>query len=202
MSPEERARLIENIKIDGRLTSGVLACVNADQSVEMLSGHNRADCSIDAGYPEADVLVITTPLTEERKTAIQLSHNAIVGKDNPSVLAEMYRGLGLDAKMFSGLTDDVLDYQKLSIGGLAAGVQYEELLIAFLPEDRHAFELSLNRVKKSNRLAATHFARFADFDAVFDAVVAVKDKRGGDMNRRLLSDWLWRLARRRRPHLD
>jgi hypothetical protein len=177
MSPEEYARIVENVRTDGRLTSAVLACQNKDGSVEILSGHHRTLAAIDVGLTEVDVIVITTPLSEERKTAIQLSHNSVVGKDNPTTLAELYGSLGLDARMFSGLTDDVLDYDKISIAGFTAGVQYEELLVAFLPEDRQAFEAALQRIKKSGRLASTHLARYADFDALFDAVVATKNKR-------------------------
>jgi hypothetical protein len=177
MSPEEYGRLKQNIATDGCLTSAILVCQNADGSLEILSGHHRCSAAIDAGIFDADVIVITTPIDEERKTAIQLAHNAVAGKDNPTVLAEMYQRLGLDAKMFSGLTDEVLSYDKISIAGLNAGLQYEQLLVAFLPEDRQAFELALRRVRKSNSIVATHFARFQDFDAVFDAVVAVKEKR-------------------------
>lgn len=177
MAPEEYARIVSNVRTDGRLTSAVLACQNADGSVEILSGHHRTLAAIEVGLAEIDAIVITTPLDEERKTAIQLSHNSVVGKDNPAVLAELYRNLGLDAKIFSGLTDQILDFDKISIAGLSAGVQYEEVLIAFLPDDRAAFENSLKRVRKS-RIAAAHVARYTDFDAIFDAVVAVKDKRG------------------------
>jgi hypothetical protein len=178
MSPEEYDRIVANVRTDGCLTSAVLACENQDGSIEILSGHHRTLAAIDVGLTEIDVIVITTPLNEERKTAIQLSHNAVTGKDNPTVLAELYRNLGLNAKMFSGLTDAVLSVDKISIAGFGAGVQYEELLIAFLPDDRKAFELALKRVRKSKQLSSTHLARFSDFDAIFDAVVAVKDKKG------------------------
>jgi ParB-like chromosome segregation protein Spo0J len=104
MSPTEFGRLVENVKTDGRLTSAVLACVTQTGEVEILSGHHRCLAAIEAGLTEIDVLVITTPLSEERKAAIQLSHNAVTGQDNPSALADLYRNLGLDAKMFSGLT--------------------------------------------------------------------------------------------------
>jgi hypothetical protein len=176
MSPEEYGRLKQNIATDGCLTSAVLVCQDAGV-LEILSGHHRRDAAIDVGIFEGEVIVILTPLDEERKTAIQLAHNAVTGKDNPAVLAEMYSRLGLDAKMFSGLTDDILSLDKISIAGLNAGLQYEQLLVAFLPEDRQAFELALRRVRKSNSIVSTHFARFEDFDAVFNAVVAVKEKR-------------------------
>ncbi len=178
MSPGEFQRLVENVKTDGRLTSSVLCCQNADGSIEILSGHHRTLAAIEAGITEIDGIVITTPLDEERKTAIQLSHNAVEGNDNPAVLAAMYSSLGLDAKMFSGLTDDVLTYDKLTVSGFATGIRYEELKVAFLPEDRAAFEAALKRIRKSKAgPVVTHLARFADFERIFDAVVEVKDQK-------------------------
>ena len=175
MSPAEYKRLCDNVRIDGRLTSAVLACQEGD-TIEILSGHHRRLAAIDVGLPEIEVIVITTPLSDERKTAIQLSHNAVIGKDNPSVLAQLYKEIGLDAKMFSGLTDDVLELDKLTLSGFQAGVQYEELRIAFLPEDKQAFEVALKRVRASDK-AATHLARYADFEKIFDAIIKIKDKR-------------------------
>jgi hypothetical protein len=176
MSPGEYQRLVENVRTDGALTSAVLACLDGDE-IEILSGHHRTMAAIEAGLPLIDAIVITTPLSEERKVAIQLAHNAVTGKDNPSVLAELYKSIGLDAKMFSGLTDDVLDFDKLTISGFQAGVKYEELRFAFLPEDRHSFELVVKRIK-GGKVAATHLARYAEFDAFFDAIIRTKAVKG------------------------
>lgn len=178
MSPDEFARLVKNVKTDGRLTSLPLACANDDGSVEILSGHHRTLAAIEAGLEEIDVIVITTPLTEERKAAIQLSHNAVTGQDNPTVLADMYRQLGLDAKMFSGLTDAVLDLDKLTIGGFNAAVLYEELRVAFLPDDRQQFEAAVKKIKSAKTIFSTHVARYEDFDAIFDVLIAIKAERG------------------------
>lgn len=178
MAPPEFKRLVENVKTDGKLTSAVLACQNEDGSLELLSGHHRTAAAIAAEFATIEAIVITTPLNEERKVALQLSHNAVAGQDNPSLLAELYASLSLDAKIFSGLTDEVLDLDKLNLGSLAATtVQYEELRFAFLPEDRERFEEALKTIKESKTIKATHAVRLADFDQVFEAIIAVKDKR-------------------------
>jgi 3-deoxy-D-manno-octulosonate 8-phosphate phosphatase KdsC-like HAD superfamily phosphatase len=178
MSPEEFSRLVENVRIDGKLTSAVLACQEPDGGIEILSGHHRTAAAIEVGIPEIDVIVITSKLSEERKAAIQLSHNAVSGKDDPSILAELYRDLGIDAKMFSGLTDDILDVSKLNISGLNANaLSYDEIRLAFLPEDREKFDAALSRMKTDKKILATHALRFRDFDTVFDAAIAVKEKR-------------------------
>jgi ParB-like chromosome segregation protein Spo0J len=177
MTPAEFKRLCENIRTDGCLTSLPLCCFLDDSctDIEILSGHHRSDAAIHVGLDQIEVILITTPLDEERKTAIQLAHNAVSGQDNPTVLADMYRSLGLDAKMFSGLTDERLSLDKLTISGLTAGVEYEELRIAFLPEDRVRFEAALKRIGKNKAIVSTHAARYTDFDAVFDAILGVKE---------------------------
>lgn len=178
MDPGEFARLVANVRTDGRLTSVLLGCQLEDGNVEMLSGHHRRLAAIEVGLDLVDIIVITTPLDEDRKNAIQLSHNSVTGKDNPTVLADMYRNLGLDAKMFSGLTDEVLDLDKLTISGFSAGVEYEELRFAFLPQDRAAFEAGLNKLKTSKAIVATHLGRYSDFTAIFDALIAIKERKG------------------------
>ena len=135
--PEEFKRLVENVRLDGGLTSAVLTCSLPDGGLEILSGHHRTAAAVEAGIATIEVINISTLLTEERKKAIQLSHNAINGKDNQSILAELYSDLSLDAKIFSGLTDEILNLDKLDIAGLGAGnLETQEIRIAFLPEDR------------------------------------------------------------------
>src|SRR5215472_18033197 len=72
MEPEQFKRLVENVKVDGALTEIVLCCQNEDGSLEILSGHHRQEAAIAAGQATIWAMVITTPLDEERKYAIQL----------------------------------------------------------------------------------------------------------------------------------
>lgn len=175
MQPAQFARLVENFKTDGRMTGVVTVCLDQDGALEILSGHHRVMAAIEAGFETVEAVTITTPLSEERKVAIQLSHNSISGEDNASILAQMYEGLELDAKKFSGLTDDVLGALS-NLTGVSLGTmqtQYEELRISFLPEARAELEAQIDTIKK-NKKTQTWAARFEDFNAVFDAIVRVK----------------------------
>lgn len=182
MEPEQFRRLVENFKIDGKMTGTVTTCWLTDGSdgkMEILSGHHRTEAAIAAGFDEIEVVHITTVLDEERKTAIQLSHNSISGTDNPSILARMYESLDLEAKKFSGLTDDILgDLDKIQVSALAAAnVNYEQLQILFLPEDLEAFDKRVQEfVARKSKAAKVWAARHADFDRIFDVVVRVKHK--------------------------
>lgn len=48
-------------------------------------------------------------MSEEHRIAIQLSHNAIVGQDDPDILKKLYdKILDIDLKEYSGLDDKTL----------------------------------------------------------------------------------------------
>lgn len=178
MPPAMFKRLVENVKIDGRLTTTVLCCQDKDGSLEILSGHHRTAAAIEAGLPLVDTLVITTPLSEKRKVAIQLSHNSINGEDDQSLLAQLYASLDIDSKKFSGLDDSVLSGDKgpgaAALGG--ANIKYDELLFSFLPEDRVQFEVELEALAKRAKRFRIHAAPQSGFDGFFDAIVRTKQQ--------------------------
>lgn len=176
MPPTMFKRLVENVRIDGRLTSVVLACQAKDGTLELLSGHHRTAAAVEVGLPLIDVMVITTPLTEKRKVAIQLSHNSINGDDDASLLADLYSALDIDAKKFSGLDDSILDIGKGPNAGALGGanIKYDELLFSFLPEDRKQFEIELEAVAKRAKKLRVHLAPHAVFDEFFDAIIRTK----------------------------
>lgn len=175
MEPAQFRRLVENVKTDGKLTSTVLAYQLEDGSLEILSGHHRTEAAIAAGLNEVDVEVITTPLSEERKYAIQLSHNAISGQDNPSILAKMWEQLDLDSKKYSGLTDDdILNFQDIKIDGIgAASLRYQEVSLMFLPPDKAELDRALERLK-GRKPPTIHAAHIEAFDVFFEAIVKTK----------------------------
>jgi hypothetical protein len=122
---------------------------------------------------------ILTPLTEERQIAIALSHNAIAGQDDKTILLELFSKItDLDTKAYSGLTDDDLkDFEPLDLSGLStAGVQYEEVSLLFLPEDADTFTKATQHIAKSSKASAMA-GTYGDFNDFFDALVAVKDIR-------------------------
>jgi len=176
MEPGQFLRLVENFKTDGRMTGAVTVCQTDDGAMEILSGHHRTEAAIAAGFEEIEVVCITTPLSEQRKVAIQLSHNAISGQDNLNVLATMYEGLDLTSKKFSGLTDSVLEsLGKLPTVAITSLVtDYQEILLAFLPEDKARLDAQIERLKSGSQKRPKLAARLADFDQTFETIVRVK----------------------------
>ena len=173
MTPQEFALLVENIKGDGKLLGTPVVYRG-----EVLSGNHRVRAAIKAGIYEADVLEIVTELSEERKLAIQLSQNAIAGKDDPNILAQLYTSMkSLEFKKYSGLTDDAFKCtdEKLASLGISHP-KYEELTIVFLPEEKAAFLDLVTRIENSKKAHAL-VGELATFNALFDAIVRVKQDK-------------------------
>lgn len=176
MEADQMQRLVENVRADGGLTSAILAYTRPDGEIEVLSGHHRTKAAVLAEIPTIPVIVITSELSEEQKTAIQLSHNAIVGKDDKNTLAELYASMDLTWKQYSGLTDDVVyDFDGIDLAGIGGGsVRYEELVMSFLPQDKAVIDEALKLFEKERANRHAVLAPFDLYDKTFDAIVASK----------------------------
>lgn len=102
-------QLRDNIAADKRLSSVPLCYRHEDGRLEVLSGNHRVQASIEAGIPHILVLVITEALDKSRRIAIQLSHNALVGEDDQSILANLWAQIeSVQDKLYSGLDSESL----------------------------------------------------------------------------------------------
>lgn len=102
-------QLRDNIAADKRLSSVPLCYRHEDSRLEVLSGNHRVQASIEAGIPHILVLVITEELDKSRRIAIQLSHNALVGEDDQSILANLWAQIeSVQDKLYSGLDSEAL----------------------------------------------------------------------------------------------
>jgi len=170
--------LVANIKRDGCLTSFPLVH-RVDGELRVVSGNHRVPAAMKAGLVEADVIEITSPLTREQFVALQLSHNAIVGKDDPNILKSLYDELDFGWKEYSGLTDDAFKVEDLDTSVLRVEAPfYEELTISFLPGDAAVFNGWLDKIAKSKAAGARLVGDYADFALFFDTLLAVKHTTG------------------------
>jgi hypothetical protein len=142
------------------------------------SGSHRVAAAMKAGLIEHDVIEIISPLTREQFVALQLSHNAIVGDDDPNVLRALYVELGFEWKEYSGLTDDAFNVEDLDMSVLRVEQPfYEELHISFLPADAGVFGDWLDKIGKS-KPSARMVGAYADFSRFFEQFLAVKHATG------------------------
>lgn len=174
-------RLLGNVKRDGNLSSFPFCWRKDDGSFVILSGHHRVDAALQAGVSLILIVYTDKELSRSEQVAIQLSHNAINGLDNPVLLTELWKEItDLNEKVYSGLDDQFIE--KLAPPQFVkiqdADLQFRDLVFAFVqPEiDRVADVLKVleNKAKRS----PVFVGRYEDFDAFFDALLKFKEVAG------------------------
>ncbi len=148
MEDREFKQLVANIKRDGKLTSVPFCYINENDEIEVLSGNHRVMASIDAGINEIEVMLCKEKLTKQRALSIQLSHNSLVGKDDESILEDLYKQINnLEEKEYSGLFDEFNNFCKqfekdFKIPSLA----YQSLNLLFLPNEIKEAKKIINQI--------------------------------------------------------
>ena len=171
MKHEEYVRLVANIKRDGKLTSAPFACLDNDAYL-VLSGNHRTKAAIEAGLELIPCIVTDDNLTQDQRLAIQLSHNAIVGQDDPFILKQLYEKiLDVDMKEYSGLDDKTLDLlDKFSASGMSeANLKFQTLSMVFLPDELEEAKSIIGQAIEQNKSSdEIWLARFAEYDKWLD----------------------------------
>ena len=172
MRHEEYQRLVANIKRDGQLTSAPFACKEGDGYL-VLSGNHRTQAAIAAGLKTIPCIVTDEELSEDQKIGIQLSHNALVGQDDPYILKELYsKILDLDWKEYSGLDDKTLEMlDKMTSQSLSeANLEFLTLTMMFLPDELEAAKKVIKEAEEAAKHAdATWLAKRSQYDDWLDA---------------------------------
>lgn len=181
MTHEMFANLVKNISKDGGLTSVPFCLKRKDGTYLVLSGNHRVAAAIEAGIKEILVLYTDREMSRAEQVSIQLSHNAIEGKDDLNILKSLWDEIdNVALKYYSGLDDKLLDeMDKLSQKSLAeVDLDFKSLTFLFLPEEIErldaVFEKALNGVSSEN----IRIARLNSFCKVIDATSKTKSAYG------------------------
>lgn len=188
MRHEQYKRLVDNVKRDGRLTSTPLLAVKDwhDDSVpmpegpdgepvyEVLSGNHRVMAAVDAGLTEIDCMAIQGPLAKDKRIAIQLSHNAIAGEDDPAILKKLFEEIGnVDERLYAGLDDQTLQLlDKVNLESLSeANLKFHIVTLMFLPEEAVEIKATLEealRLVKADEAWAAGLRQYEPFMTALD----------------------------------
>jgi hypothetical protein len=177
MSMEKFTRLTENIKKDQRLESLPLTYnpdpANVETYFELVSGHHRMRAARKAGLQEVYVLNEERERSRSEIVAKQLAHNALNGRDDEHMLAELYKAIeDVEAKIASGVTDADLKLTEstVAVDDVFFDLSYEQLNILFLPRDFQRFEQVLAKLEDGARVYLADKADFERFKAEAHAV--------------------------------
>ncbi|NLU77738.1 ParB N-terminal domain-containing protein [Micromonospora sp. HNM0581] len=174
MRKETYDRLVANVRRDGALTSTPLVWNDqAGGRMVVLSGNHRIMAARDVGLELVDVIVVDQPLTRARQVALQLSHNAIEGEDDPATLKQLYEELDdVDWRAYSGLDDKQLDLlAQVNLEGLSeAALDFATVQLVFLPHELEAARTSLDEARKLVQADARWLAGYGDYETTLDAL--------------------------------
>lgn len=176
--PNEMFRnLVDNVKRDGALTSVPLCLKTKEGKYRVLSGNHRAMAAKEAGLKTVIVLYTDEEMSRSEQVAIQLSHNAINGKDDPVILKSLWDEIeDLSQKYYSGLDDKVMDeLQKVELPSLSeVGLDFASMSFVFIPEEKAKVDSIMDKIKEFVSASdESHFAKYSDFSRLVDALTKV-----------------------------
>ncbi len=122
MTKEQLERLSNNVKGDGFLSQLPFCIKEESGKFRILSGNHRVKSAIKAGLSRILILFGTPDVFDDQKQlAMQLSHNAISGQDDVSILQELYSSLkDIAMKAYSGIDEKGLfGYKSLDFSGIS-----------------------------------------------------------------------------------
>jgi hypothetical protein len=178
MRHEQFQQLVDNVKRDGRLTSVPLVAMTEEGRYEVLSGNHRTQAAVEVGLTEIDVMAIDEILSPQRRVAIQLSHNAIAGEDDPAILKDLYDQLDeIDWRDYAALDDKTLDLldQVQPASMSEANLEFQTLTIVFLPDELQKLEDTVKDAMALTTADSTWVARYAAHARVLDALAEVSE---------------------------
>lgn len=179
MSGQTFQQLVDNIKRDGGPTSAPFCWCDAQGIYHILSGHHRVDAAAAAGVPLILIMYTDRELSRQEQIAIQLSHNAISGEDEPTILRELWNEiLTIDLKAYSGLDDHVLEtFQPVKIDSLGEkSIAFQEVTLAFFPSEIERFDAVLKQLSASKKVR--YAAQAEQFDRFVDRLMDFKEVAG------------------------
>lgn len=177
-------QLTENIRQDGRLSSMPLCRRFGEEEgkdagkLEVLSGNHRVQASIQAGIPQILVMVIEEDLTRAQQIAIQLSHNSLVGEDDPALLAELWASIeDIEAKLYAGLSSDEVErLEKINLVSFTTPQVFSRsFTFAFVEEEGQRLEKIIESLEELPA-KEIHLAPMHDFDRFYALLEQTKKK--------------------------
>jgi hypothetical protein len=177
MTSEQFSKLVANVARDGALSSLPLCWLSRNR-YHVLSGNHRVQAATEAGLPSILILYTDRKLSKSERLSMQLSHNSIVGQDDPTLLRDLWEEIGdLDAKLYSGLDDKMMEaLDSVTLPPLSsATLEYRQLTFLFLPPEAERLEEVLKKALEIVSARDVRVARHAEWDRLLDALSTVSD---------------------------
>lgn len=178
MTKAQLARLTENIKKDNFLSQIPLAIREESGKYIIISGNHRVKAAIKA---ELEFILIQylnrSEIDHQKELALQLSHNAIAGQDDLTILLEIYNEItSLDLKEFSGIDEQkLLEYEALNLPSInEKDIAFNEIRLFFSGIALARVDKTVESLKKLILDEKRDRIIFSDFYDFIDLMTEVK----------------------------
>lgn len=173
---EKFQRLVDNIRADKVLSQWPFVWRDPDNDdLHVLSGSHRVRAAIAAGLEQIDWTECDEPLSPGRRRAIQVSHNELVGNDDPAILDELLAEIAEpDDRDYSGFDDDVWEDEEVEPYTLPEPDETTTIMLTFLPDDLAKATEVLNELDDLQGNMPRWLAASDQYDAVFDALTVAR----------------------------
>lgn len=181
MPAEIYRRLVANVRQDGCLTSVPLCHVSAEGRLRCVSGNHRVKAAVEVGLATVTVQVITSAITDDQLIAIQLSHNALVGKDNEEILRVLWKEMhNPDTKAYSGLDKAMIEKLELpNVPPIDMGLDFEQVTLLFVGSEKDYVRKVAVELQKRGVLQRENWLEtVAAYDQVASTIRTVCDREG------------------------
>lgn len=169
-------QLVDNIKKDRRLSSVPLCHRLEDGTLEVISGNHRVQAAIEAGIEKIMAIIILEDLTKSDKIAIQLSHNALVGKDDAGILADLWAQIeDIENKLYAGLSSDTVnDLEKIKLVTFTTPQVYtRSVSFIFTDPEKEEIDTVLDLLG-TGRSDTRYLAHLKEFEGFFETIQNIK----------------------------
>lgn len=177
MPNETFRQLVENIKKDKQLSS-VPFCWKQGERYKVLSGNHRIEAGRQAGVETFLILYTDQELTRSREVSIQISHNALVGRDDQAILKSLYEEIqDIEDKIYTGLDDKAVEaLESISIDSLSEiKLEFRTVAFVLLPEEHENLEEVLRSALEQISQKRIYIGRKDDYDRLIKSLGEVQD---------------------------
>ena len=180
MTKEQQNRLTENIKGDGFLSQLPFGILQESGKYRIISGNHRVKSAVKAKLPRILLLFGTQEMFDEQKQlALQLSHNAISGQDDLSILQELYASLkDLGLKAYTGIDEkELFAYKSLDFSGISEqDIALNEVNFMFCDTNHEFVEKVLDALESKGLDPEKDALVVGDIDRFIELMTRVKKK--------------------------
>lgn len=173
MDPETFECLAANIERDRRLEQLPFCAarvVAGKARIEIVSGHHRVRAARKANLLEVYVLVDVTNLARSKVISKQLAHNAIVGKSDEQILAELFSEMeDLEDMLASHIDPFALGVfepmEAPRVEPVALEIHAKTVVLAFLPSQLEDFDEACKWIPPADEVRVLPAELYDKFEA-------------------------------------